>query len=52
MFFKTIEELNLYVDKLKSVGPHIIIDWTKIWSRRLFNFILKIQQSFSFFIIW
>jgi hypothetical protein len=26
VFFKTIEELNLYVDKLKSVGPHIIID--------------------------
>jgi hypothetical protein len=26
VFFETIEELNLYVDELKTIGPHIIIN--------------------------
>jgi len=26
VFFKTVEELNLYVDELKLIGPHIIIN--------------------------
>ena len=26
VFFETVGELDLYVDKLKSIGPHIIIE--------------------------
>jgi hypothetical protein len=26
IFFETVEELNLYVEELKTIGPHIIIN--------------------------
>jgi hypothetical protein len=26
IFFETVEELNLYVDELKTIGPHIIVE--------------------------